>query len=190
MYVWVFGPVFLAMFLLGLFAARQHLLDQPDTHAKALRRMLVFGLAIGLPANVFYAIAFAKGEPLEVDWLWTAGSLALAVGGPALTFAYVAAFTLALRHERARRILQPIAAAGRMALSNYLLQSLICTTIFYSYGLGLYGSVGRAPGLALALVIYAAQVPLSVWWLRRFRFGPAEWLWRCLTYGRIQPMRL
>ena len=77
-----------------------------------------------------------------------------------------------------------------MALSNYLLQSLVCTTIFYSYGLGLYGSVGRTAGVGLAVAIYAAQLPFSVWWLKHFRFGPAEWLWRTLTYGKRQPMRL
>jgi uncharacterized protein len=77
-----------------------------------------------------------------------------------------------------------------MALSNYLLQSLICTFIFYGYGLGLFGQVGAAAGLLLTVVIYALQVPLSVWWLRRFRFGPAEWLWRTMTYGRRQPFRL
>jgi uncharacterized protein len=77
-----------------------------------------------------------------------------------------------------------------MALSNYLLQSLICTTILYGYGLGWYGSVGRAAGLGLVVLIYVAQIPLSVWWLRNFRFGPAEWLWRSLSYGKRQPMRV
>jgi uncharacterized protein len=84
--------------------------------------------------------------------------------------------------------LTPLAAVGRTALSNYLLQSLICTTIFYSYGLGLFGRVGPAAGTALAVVIYAVQVPLSRWWLRRFQFGPMEWLWRSLTYMKRQPM--
>jgi uncharacterized protein len=77
-----------------------------------------------------------------------------------------------------------------MALTNYLFQSLVFTTIFYSYGLGLYGKVGPALILALAVLIFTLQIPLSVWWLRRFRFGPAEWLWRTLTYGRLQPMRV
>jgi uncharacterized protein len=77
-----------------------------------------------------------------------------------------------------------------MALSNYLLQSLVCTTLFYSYGLGWYGSVGRAAGLVLVVIIYAAQIPLSVWWLKHFRFGPAEWVWRSLTYGKRQPMKI
>ena len=76
-----------------------------------------------------------------------------------------------------------------MALSNYLLQSLICTTIFYGYGLGLFGQVGAAAGIMLTIVIYALQIPWSHWWLARFHFGPAEWLWRTLTYGQRQPFR-
>ena len=84
----------------------------------------------------------------------------------------------------------PLAAVGRMALSNYLLQSLICTTIFYSYGLALFGKVGPSLGLLLTITIFLIQIPLSVWWLRRFQFGPIEWLWRSLTYWQRQPMRL
>jgi uncharacterized protein len=76
-----------------------------------------------------------------------------------------------------------------MALSNYLFQALVCTTIFYSYGLGLFGSVGRAPGLGLTVAIYVSQVGLSRWWLNRFQFGPLEWLWRSITYGKLQLMR-
>jgi uncharacterized protein len=76
-----------------------------------------------------------------------------------------------------------------MALTNYLLRSLVCTTTFYGYGLGLFGRIGAAAGIVLTLVIYALQIPLSVWWLRRFRFGPLEWLCRSLTYGQVQPLR-
>jgi uncharacterized protein len=79
---------------------------------------------------------------------------------------------------------------GRLALSNYLFQTLVCTTIFYSYGLGFYGKVGPAAGLALTVLIFVTQIMLSVWWIRRFRFGPAEWLWRTLTYGKLQPVRV
>jgi uncharacterized protein len=77
-----------------------------------------------------------------------------------------------------------------MALSNYLLQSLICTTIFYSYGLALFGKVRPSLGLLLTTIIFLIQIPLSVWWLRRFQFGPVEWLWRSLTYWQCQPMRV
>lgn len=76
-----------------------------------------------------------------------------------------------------------------MALSNYLGQSIICTLIFYGYGLGLFGQMGKAAGLVLAVAIYAVQVIVSVWWMARFQFGPAEWLWRTLTYMKRQPMR-
>jgi uncharacterized protein len=67
---------------------------------------------------------------------------------------------------------------------------MIFVLIFYAYGLALYGKVGPLGGVVLAVLIYAVQVPVSVWWMRRFRFGPAEWLWRTLTYGKLQPMRV
>ena len=76
-----------------------------------------------------------------------------------------------------------------MALTNYLLQSVICTLLFYSYGLGLFGKVGHAAGIGLTLVIYLLQIPFSRWWMQRFQYGPAEWLWRSLTYLKLQPMR-
>ncbi len=75
-------------------------------------------------------------------------------------------------------------------LTNYLLLSLIYVGIFYSYGLGLWGKVGPLVGVSLAVLIFPVLVLLSTWWIRRFRFGPAEWLWRTLTYGKLQPMRV
>ena len=80
--------------------------------------------------------------------------------------------------------LRPLAAVGRMALTNYLLQSLIATTLFYGYGFGLFGQVGPALGLLTTIAIFTAQIPISVWWMGRFQFGPVEWLWRALTYLR------
>jgi uncharacterized protein len=111
------------------------------------------------------------------------------LSGPLLGFSYVCGLALLLRHEAWRRRLAPLAAVGRMSLSNYLLQSLVCTTLFYAYGFGLYGKTGPTVNLVLALGLFTAQVLLSLWWVRRFRFGPAEWLWRSLTYGEKQPMR-
>jgi uncharacterized protein len=82
-----------------------------------------------------------------------------------------------------------LAAVGRTALSNYLLQSLLCTTLFYGYGFGLFGSVDRVGMWGIVLVIWVLQLAISPVWLRTYRFGPAEWLWRSLTYWRWQPMR-
>jgi uncharacterized protein len=111
-------------------------------------------------------------------------------GNLALSFFYASAIILVARRPVWKARLAPLAAVGRAALSNYLLPSIICTTIFYSYGLRLFGKVGPAAGLALSIAIYLLQLPLSVWWLRHFRLGPMEWVWRSLTYARLQPMRV
>src|SRR5262249_9773424 len=103
---------------------------------------------------------------------------------------YVSALALLSRRPGWSAWLAPLATVGRMPLTNYLMQSVICTTIFHSYGLGLFGKVGPAAGLLLALAVFAAQVGYSRWWLGRFRFGPMEWLWRGMTYGRFPALRL
>lgn len=77
-----------------------------------------------------------------------------------------------------------------MALTNYLLLSLLVTTAFYDYGLGLYGRVTVLEGIVMAVVAYGVLAAASSWWLRRYRFGPAEWVWRSLTYVSIQPLRV
>ena len=85
--------------------------------------------------------------------------------------------------------MRPLAAAGRLALSNYIFQSVVCTFIFYSYGLALYGKFGPAKGLAITLLVFTLQVFLSVLWSRRFVLGPVEWFWRSVTYGRLLSVR-
>lgn len=87
------------------------------------------------------------------------------------------------------RLTRPLAAVGRTAFSNYILQTLICTTIFYGHGLGLFGTLERLAQLALVMVIWVFQVTLSSFWLRHFRCGPLEWLWRSLVYLHRQPFR-
>ena len=77
-----------------------------------------------------------------------------------------------------------------MALTNYLAHSLIMTTIFYGYGLGLYGEVPRLGQMGFVAALIALQLAWSPWWLARFRFGPAEWAWRSLSYWKRQPMRV
>ncbi|WP_297696320.1 DUF418 domain-containing protein, partial [Phenylobacterium sp.] len=81
------------------------------------------------------------------------------------------------------------APLGRTAFTNYLLQSVIFSSIFYGYGLGLFDRLAPTPTFALGLGVYAAQVLLSTLWLRRFQFGPMEWLWRALMYGRPRELR-
>jgi hypothetical protein len=96
---------------------------------------------------------------------------------------------LMFRSTRSGWLRRRLAAVGRTALSNYLFQSIICTFIFYGYGLALFGQVGRATLMALVVGIWVLQLIISPLWMSRFRFGPVEWLWRTLTYLKPQPMR-
>ncbi|MEW6745319.1 MAG: DUF418 domain-containing protein [Planctomycetota bacterium] len=182
-------PSILGMFLVGFYAGRRGLLRDPSAHRVLIRRVLIWGSIVGVLFNLAMVIADSLTAPFEESmvgllflWGWN-------IGAPALCLAYVAAMVTLLQADKWHRRLRPLAAVGRMALTNYLLQSLICTTIYNSYGLGFFGKVGPAVGLLLTVAIFALQIPLSNFWLRHFRFGPAEWLWRSLTYGRAQGMK-
>jgi uncharacterized protein len=180
------APPILALFLLGLYAGKRGILHDPAAHTTLLRRVRFWGLSLGLLLSLLVVLVETQLSILSAA---LAPLLNLSLAGPILSMGYAATIMLLAQHERWRARLAPLGAAGRMALTNYLLQSLICTTIFYGYGLGLFGRIGAAAGIGLTLMIYALQIPFSVWWLRRFRFGPMEWLWRSLTYGQVQPLR-
>lgn len=179
----------LAAFLLGLYAGRRRIFHDIPAHLPFIRRVQRWGLTIGIAGNAAFAVGGAF-DPSPTSVMQNVGRMCLVVAGPAMTFFYAATIVLLTQGETWRRRLAPLAAVGRMALSNYLLQSLICTTIFYSYGLALFGKVRPSLGLLLTITIFLVQIPLSVWWLRQFQFGPVEWLWRSLTYRQRQPMRI
>ena len=88
-----------------------------------------------------------------------------------------------------RGLIEKFTAVGRMALTNYLMHSVILTTVFYGYGFGLYGTIPRFWQMGFVIAVILLQLYFSSWWLGRYRFGPVEWLWRSLTYWRSQPMR-
>jgi uncharacterized protein len=103
--------------------------------------------------------------------------------------AWAAALVLVLRAGLLQRVTSALAAVGRMAFSNYVLQTVCCTLFFFGYGLGYYGELSRVRLMLVWLGVTAVQVGFSLLWLRRFRFGPLEWAWRALTYGRRPPFR-
>ncbi|BCX04316.1 MAG: hypothetical protein KatS3mg053_2254 [Candidatus Roseilinea sp.] len=178
----------IALFLIGMYFAKQRIFQRLDEHLALFRRGLRIGLGVGLPANFLMAWITHVVERDFMSPLLGVWSVLLLVFGPVLTFGYLSAFVLLAQREVWHKRFAPLAAAGRMALSNYITQSVVCTLIFYSYGLGLFGRVGAFAGLLLSIVIWLVQLPISVAWLSRFRFGPLEWLWRTLTYGKAQPM--
>ncbi|HZS08203.1 MAG TPA: DUF418 domain-containing protein [Blastocatellia bacterium] len=183
---WVADPFVLALLLLGLYIGRRGILQDVAAHEPFLRRVRWRAFWIGLAGNLLFAIG-GSIDPSPVSVRQSVGALCALFAAPSFSFCYAATLALLAQTGAWRRRLAPLAAVGQTALTNYLLQSLVCTTIFYGYGLKLYGSVRPVYALLLTLAIYAAQVWWSGWWLRRYRFGPVEWLWRSLTYGRRQP---
>jgi uncharacterized protein len=176
------------MFLLGLYAARRRLFDEPGRHRRFALVVLLMGGILGLGAN---ALLFLSAFGMGMRGLGQQVMQHLyALGGPLLTLSYIAGITLLCQRGRVARALAVIAPVGRMGLTNYLMHSVVGTTLYYGYTFGLYGKVGPAMGIAVSAVVFACQIPMSHWWMARFRFGPAEWVWRSLTYMRAQPMRL
>jgi uncharacterized membrane protein YeiB len=185
-----------SIFLLGLYAGRRRIFHDIPGHTPFIRKVMWSGLALGLFAIAFSLItsdsspvAAYRGEPGSYSTRLIHG-LGNLLGSPALGIAYIAALTLLLQRKEWTSRLSPFGAVGRMALTNYLIQSVAFVLIFFGYGLGWFGQTGAFLGLILATALFAIQIVSSQWWLRRFRFGPAEWFWRTLTYGKLQPMRI
>ncbi|MCI2430105.1 DUF418 domain-containing protein [Candidatus Acetothermia bacterium] len=180
----------LAMFLVGLYAGKQQLLYNAAQRLPLFRRVVIWGAGIGIVGNLLYVTLAHGASVLEPTWSTLIGLVGYLIGAPALSLAYTTGLVILMQSANFHRLFTPLAAVGRTALSNYLLQTLICTTIFYGYGLGFYGQIGPAAGIALTIAIFSLQILLSNWWVKRFHFGPFEWLWRSLTYGKLQPLRL
>jgi uncharacterized protein len=175
---WVF-PV-MGYFLLGRWLLVSGRLKAPEQHAGFFRAWSRWGLLAGLALSVI-ATGLMYPQPLHMPSMELAiGATLMAIGAPMLMLGYLGQV---IRNQERLRWLAP---AGRMALSNYLLQSLVWTMVFFGYGVGLWGAVPRALQPVLVVGFFGAQVAFSHWWLKRFRFGPAEWVWRGLTYGRVR----
>ncbi|WP_420976521.1 DUF418 domain-containing protein [Bacillus vallismortis] len=165
---------YFSMFLLGAAAAKSRYLHEPRKHCKGLERVWMAGLVIGISAHVVYSL--------------TDREVFLLIGAPFLMFFYVTTVIYLYHKTRVKAVLQSFSAVGRMAFTNYLMQSIVCTWIFYHYGLGLYGKVYPAAGVFMTITVCAVQMVFSHLWLRLFKMGPFEWLWRSAAYLAWQPM--
>lgn len=152
--------------------------------------MAVLGYGIGLPLMVFDASRLIANNFSIEYFFHDAGMLYNAFGSIIVALGHVGAMMLIVQSGAIVWLTRRLAAVGRMALSNYLTHSIVCTTLFYGYGFGLFGTINRTGLFGIVLAIWAFQLAVSPIWLSYFRFGPAEWLWRSLTYWRIQPMRV
>jgi uncharacterized protein len=150
--------------------------------------LIAAALFVGFPV-----IAYGAQREFTENWdpLYTffAGAQYNYWGSFLVCLGYASVIMLISRQTVLFPFTRPLAAVGQMAFTNYLLQTLICTTLFYGYGFGLFGKVGRVGQIAIVFAIWIFQLGASPLWLRYFLFGPAEWLWRVLTYGQLHPFR-
>lgn len=151
-------------------------------------RCAAAGLLAGIPL-VLLGVHLNVKAAWSIRYSFFIGSQFNSWAGVAVALAYASLVMLAVQNRWLPWLTARLAATGRMAFTNYILQTILATTIFYGHGLGLYGSVSRVGQLGVVVAIWAVIMTISPWWLQRFRFGPLEWLWRALTYGSPPPFR-
>jgi len=191
----MFTPMFaltmlLPIFLLGYWLIVTGAIKNHAQHPKLFGYMARIGLGVGLVVTVGGLVILGHPAvedimPIQVvaNVLFNGGQFFMAAG-------YLGLLIRLLDSPKWHKVLEKLAPMGRMALTNYIMHSIILTSIFYGYAGGLYGEISRAPQMLLVLMIVMVQIPLSSWWLKHYRFGPLEWLWRSLTYKKWQSFRV
>ena len=184
-------PMF-AMFLLGLYVGRRRIFQDIPKHMPLIRRVFWWGFPIGLVSvgveRILSYTVFRDQQPTLLPQLL--GNVLFTYGSTVLALSYAAGITLLAQHNRGRRLLAPLGATGRVALTVYLSGSVMLGTLFYGFAFGNAFWLGPAAVTAYAVLFFAIQIVFAVWWTKRFRFGPMEWLWRSLTYLKFPSMRV
>ncbi len=177
----------LALFLIGMYFVRSSFLIGGGRSPTNWKNMALSAFALGMILQLIGGVTQpAMGQNVAFTAVALTGIL---VGTFVLSLSYAAGVALVAATIGRTLIVRAIAAVGRTALTNYLGQSIVCGIIFYSFGFGLFGQLHVTEAIALTVPIFGVQLVVSTLWLRMFRFGPMEWVWRTLSYGRLQPMR-
>ena len=189
----VYGRAYLtfAYFLLGMWVGRLDLFRRAEEYRPVLKRVLRYSLIALVPSFVAVGVLFSlvpEGGGFD-NWPMMFALTAMNLWNLCLATIYLSAFLLIFLRPTGGRVLGKLAPYGRMALSNYVLQTLIGTALLYNFGLGLIGTLSNADMLGLAIVVITVQVAVSTFWLRHFRYGPLEWLWRSGTWLKWQRLR-
>ncbi|MFE8700313.1 DUF418 domain-containing protein [Cytobacillus sp. FJAT-54145] len=165
------------LFLIGAGAAKLKWLEQYDRNKRRFLIMFIVTFSLGL---------LMKLSPYVIDKNFASEFIQDSIGGPLLAIAFAMGIALLSENPLFKKSLSVLAPVGKLSMSNYLLQSIVCTLIFYSYGLGYYGQISAFTGTLLALGIFTLQIVLSHFWIKYFAYGPFEWAWRSFTYWKIQ----
>ena len=183
-------PKVLGMFLIGYVIGRSDFYKNIEPHRKLVYTIIVAGLLIGLPANYFLAKQMQDHmrDYFELKMNGWYQTIAYALGVVPLALAYVGIFMLFFQITTGKRIMSLVAPAGKMAFSNYIIQSLIGNFVFLGAGLGYMWKVGPVYYTIFGVLVFIGQIIISSIWLRFFNYGPVEWLWRSATYKKWQPL--
>lgn len=180
-------PKVLGMFLLGLYAGRNAIYRRLEENLLLLIRVRNYGYLIGIPASVLMVV-FRNDAWRLPQAGGLLDTLAYALSVVPLSLAYTATVCIWYRNERSRRRLNIFIAPGRMALTNYIAQTLLAVMIFYGIGFGWGAKVSLATSVAISFAVYIFLLAISHIWLQYFNYGPLEWIWRQLTYGKRLPL--
>jgi len=180
-------PKVLGMFLLGFYAGRKMIHVQLENYVSLFKKVSRWGLIVGIPAAIASAgfEFLGKGIP---NAMGLAHTFFYAISVVPLCLAYTSVVCLHWVNKKGNSPLKFLAPLGRMALTNYLMQTIIGITIYYGVGFGLGGNIGPAYFIPIGLCVYALQIAYSNWWFKHFNYGPMEWIWRQLTYGKKLPI--
>ncbi len=184
-----FIPNILGIFLIGFVIARKKLLYNTVENHKILNKALLFFTPLALIGNFMLVYYGEKSSMVYIDMNDVLYFLASSIGGISMAAVYIIVLFKIHNSHFTKKIILAVTRTGRMALTNYLTQSIIATTLFFSYGFALYGQINIWQGMLITLGIYLVQVVWSYYWLKHFKFGPMEWLWRSLTYAKIQALK-
>ncbi|MEO1054426.1 MAG: DUF418 domain-containing protein [Bacteroidota bacterium] len=178
-----------AMFLVGFYIAKNRWFAEIPQRRGQLKRIMFWSALVGIPCNLALAYMMTTGAYYAMAPAGIIEPIVYAFGVPALGISYACGIVLLYQQGKFKPRLQVLAPLGRMALTNYLMQSLIGCLTFQSYGLGLFGHIGPVFFTLIGISILILQIIFSNWWLSKYQYGPAEWLWRSMTYRKVQPLR-
>jgi uncharacterized protein len=176
----------LAMFLFGLYAGKIGIFKSNTPYQTMIKKIRLISFLLSIP--LVSLLAIFKLDLIDLGiYREIAIQLVTNLSGLTLCFFYMSSITLLLRKKTWQKLLRPLGYTGQMALTNYISQTLISVFIFL--GLNYFGKVSLVTGTIICLTVYVFQVVFSYVWLRHYKYGPLEWLWRSLTYGYFQPMK-
>ncbi|HEY5960965.1 MAG TPA: DUF418 domain-containing protein [Polyangiaceae bacterium] len=179
--LWMTFPCVFAMMVFGMAFAKQQYFRRVEFHLVLWRRLCWIGYLVGIPLNAYFAtwsIASDRSPAFTIT-----AKIAQALGAPILCMAYLATMVVLSQTKLGKQALKWLAPVGRMSISAYLGHSIVCSGLFYGYGLGWFGQVTKAQDVLLCCALFVAEILFANAWFKFFKMGPIEWTWRWGTYG-------